>query len=372
MVCAAGETPSKMLGQKMIYDPTSDRIILFGGSYYSSQYTFYGDTWSYDVAAKTWMKLAPTRSPTPRFNIAMTLDGDRGEIVLFGGFSASGRIADTWIYSIASNKWTLATPSTSPSRRSDAAIAYDSKNKKVVIFGGYGQNDNIMGDTWAFDTETRAWEQMSPATKPDMRYGGVMVYDTYTSKCLLFGGHLTASDGRDLGYENEVWAYDYTADNWEKITTTTKPPARYWHDLAYDPDDNRIILFSGSQGGGNNLGDTWIFNCREAKWTRVSSTSSPPARSQPSMAYDTETKSTIMFGGANLVSQGNFNYYDDVWALGADNQWKQLTASDQTAPTGQTSSGVPGFGLFEVSAGVCLGVALLLYMRRSSTRVYAP
>jgi N-acetylneuraminic acid mutarotase len=200
-----------------------------------------------------------------------------------------------------------------------------------------------------------------------------MIYDTYTGKCLLFGGHLTASDGRDLGYENEVWAYDYAADDWQRITTTTKPPARYWHDLAYDPEGNNIILFSGSQGGGTDLGDTWVYSCREAKWTQVTSMVSPPARSQPSMAYDTETKSTIMFGGADFVSQGDFNYYNDVWALGADNQWEQLTTSEQTSPTGQTSSGVPGFGILEVSAGVCLGVAvLLLFRRRASMGVSAP
>ena len=34
---SALETPPKMLGQKMIYDPVSQNVILFGGSYYSAR-----------------------------------------------------------------------------------------------------------------------------------------------------------------------------------------------------------------------------------------------------------------------------------------------------------------------------------------------
>jgi hypothetical protein len=353
-----------MLGQKMIYDPVGERILLFGGSFYSGSYTFYSDTWSYDVAKAEWTKLTTKGNPTARFNHPMVYDSDRKEIVLFGGFSASDRIGDTWIYNIASNTWTLVPTQSSPSRRSDPAAAYDANNKKVIIFSGYGRDDQMQGDTWAFDTETRTWTQMSPATSPARRYGSMMVYDTYTGKCLLFGGHLTAEDGRDLGYENEIWAYDYAADSWEKIPTNTKPPARYWTDVAYDPEGNRIILFGGSQGGGNDLGDTWVYSCREAKWTQVSSTVSPSARSQPSMAYDTQTKKTYMFGGADFVMSGTFNYYNDMWALDQDNQWMEMNEGEQTVEPTKTSPGIPGFQTVEVAAACALATAIFIWLRR--------
>ena len=159
---------------------------------------------------------------------------------------------------------------------------------------------------------------MAPANKPTGRYGGIMVYDSYTEKCLLFGGHLVDANGKDFGYENEIWAYDYAVD-WEMLPTQNKPPARYWHDLAYDPDGYRIILFSGSQGGGNDLGDTWIYSCRDKTWAKVASTENPVARAQPSLAYDTSSRKTVMFGGADFVAAGNFVYYNDVWALDQNN-----------------------------------------------------
>jgi N-acetylneuraminic acid mutarotase len=368
-IYAAGESPPKMLGQRMIYDPVGQRIILFGGSYYSGSYTFYGDTWSYDVAKAEWTKLTTTGSPNARFNHAMVYDSDRKEIVVFGGFSYSDRVGDTWVYNIASNTWTNVTPDKSPSRRSDPGAAYDAKNKKVILFGGYGRDDVKCEDTWAYDSASNTWAKMNPATHPQARYGGVMVYDSYTEKCLLFGGHMvqTTAPYNSLGYENEIWAYDYAADNWEKIPTTTKPPARYWHELAYDPEGNRIILFGGSQGGGNDLSDTWIYSCREAKWTQVSSTVSPSMRSQPSMAYDMQTKRTFMFGGADFTASTTFTYYNDIWVLDQNNQWKQAVAKEQpTTPVQpvEQPSGVPGFQSMVVAAGIAVAVAALLITRR--------
>jgi hypothetical protein len=234
-----------------------------------------------------------------------------------------------------------------------------------------GAGTRAQGDTWAFDTETRTWTQMNPANKPARRYGSIMVYDSYTGKCLLFGGHLTADDGRDLGYENEIWAYDFAADDWEMLQMTTKPPARYWHDLAYDPEENRIILFSGSQGGGNDVGDTWVYRCREGAWTKVTPKISPPARSQPSMTYDARGKRTMMFGGADFSTSSTFIYYNDVWVLGADNERVELVAGETSTPA-QTSPGVPGFQPLEVVAGVVVVVAVITVAKRRKQLTSGP
>ncbi len=361
---AAGDTPPKMLGQRMVYDPVGHRIIMFGGSYYSGSYTFYGDTWSLDSASGVWTDLRLSGSIEARFNHPMVYDGDRKEIVVFGGFTASDREGDTWVYDLAANAWTRVYTTTSPSRRSDPGAAYDQKAKKVIIFGGYGLDDEIKGDTWAYDAATRTWTQMNPANSPARRYGGVMVYDTYSERCLLFGGHLKATDGRDLGYENEIWAYDYAADDWEMIQTQGKPPARYWHDLAYDTDRQAIILFGGSGRADNELGDTWMYSCRENAWTRINSANAPAARSQPSLAYDASVKKTVMFGGADFVTSGNFVYYNDVWALDENNQWSQLVADEQTNPPTRPAAGVPGFQPIGIVTGLALASIMLILTRR--------
>ena len=143
-----------------------------------------------------------------------------------------------------------------------------------------------------------------------------------------------------------------------------KPPARYWHDLAYDPDGHRIILFGGSQGGGNVFGDAWIYGCRDNTWTKVVSTESPAARAQPSLAYDASIKKTVMFGGADFVASGSFIYYNDFWALDLNNQWAKLVIGEQTANPTPPASGIPGFQPAEVVAGLLFYLVILFLVKR--------
>jgi N-acetylneuraminic acid mutarotase len=355
-----------MLGQKMIYDPASRQVVLFGGSYYSNSYTFYRDTWSLDVQKGVWSKFATTGSPSGRFNTGMAYDSDSKKIVLFGGFSSGGRVGDTWTYEVASKTWTNTYPSNSPSSRSDPGMAYDASAKKIILFAGYNYDDSGCDDTWAYDPTLNSWSKMNPETHPQARYGAVMVYDSYTKKTLLFGGHMvkTTAPFASLGYDNEVWTYDYVKDSWEMIETGVKPPARYWHDMSYDSDLNRIVLFGGSQGGGNDQGDTWVFDCRTNRWSVVVSTDNPDARSQPSMAYDSTLKRTIMFGGADFLPDQTFNYFNDVWTLDQSGQWKKLVLGVETPLPAPANTGVPGYPTAAMIAGLLS--ALILYKRRST------
>ena len=357
-VFATAEEPPQMMGQKMIYDPVNHSVILFGGNFQnSSEQIFYGDTWSLDVGKTIWAKLATTGSPGGRFDVGMAYDSGSKNIVLFGGVGKSGRFGDTWIYDIAVNTWTNAAPENGPPKRSDMGIAYDSDAKKIVIFSGYGEGDEIYDDTWVYDVSSNTWTQMAPESHPVARYGGAMVYDTYTKKTLLFGGHLITG-----GYENEVWAYDYGSDDWEKIVTQSKPPIRYWHDLAYDPVGNRIILFGGT-GAGTDLSDTWIYSCKTQSWSKVVSSENPGKRSLPSLAYDVTLKKTILFGGATLSHTTDFVYYNETWALDKNSQWGILSAESLPPEPIKTETSIPGFQPYEVLIGLLVATIGLLVAR---------
>lgn len=317
-----GSPPPLMLGHKMVYDSVGSQIILFGGSLQSKGLTLYGDTWSLKVNEASWTKLTIYGSPTPRFDPGFAYDSDTRKIVLFGGYTASGRVKDTWVYDVAANSWSSVSPPTGPSERSDSPMTYDSVNKKVILFGGYLNSDTPSGETWAYDVPSNTWTKMSPEGSPPARYNGVMVYDTYSKRILLFGGHVNRG-----GYENEIWAYDYAGDRWEKLVTQNKPPARYCHAMTYDPESNNVILFGGGGGTGETTyDDTWIYSCRNGSWTSVSSTMHPEGRSMACMAYDSSSGKAVLFGGALLSHSGGFVYYPETWALSGDGQWTILVS----------------------------------------------
>jgi hypothetical protein len=76
----------------------------------------------------------------------MATDGS-GNVVLFGGSSGSGYLADTWIWDGSS--WKQAAPAVSPSARTNAAMAADA-NGNIVLFGGNGSMVGALSDTWVF------------------------------------------------------------------------------------------------------------------------------------------------------------------------------------------------------------------------------
>src|SRR5437868_3519331 len=85
------------------------------------------------VQASAGQPGVPT-DPTLRQNHAMAYDTFNGLVVLFGGFAtATGFSGETWIWNGAS--WGLAA-STGPAARGNLAMAYDSSRRRLVLFGG--------------------------------------------------------------------------------------------------------------------------------------------------------------------------------------------------------------------------------------------
>src|SRR4051794_9487805 len=72
--------------------------------------------------------------------------------------------------------WTQITPATSPPNRSYLAMAYDAVSKKVVVFGGFS-GTGYLNDTWTFDGTT--WTQVQTAVAPPARSNGQMAYDRH-------------------------------------------------------------------------------------------------------------------------------------------------------------------------------------------------
>ena len=79
----------------MAYDPSTQRVILFGGG---TPTAFFNDTWAYDPAANTWTELSPSGTlPPPRRAFDGVRSGDRpADHVRRGGDSAL--LNDTWAF----------------------------------------------------------------------------------------------------------------------------------------------------------------------------------------------------------------------------------------------------------------------------------
>lgn len=358
------DLPSPRFGHRMVYDPVNERVLLFGGAVFENRYTFFDDLWSYDPSTNTWSEVECGPGPSGRFNHMMVYVPDRHQLFLFGGFSASDRVGDTWVYDIEANEWTRLTPQDSPSPRSDAAIVYDEANGVVILHDGYCRDDSHPQDTWVYDFGENNWILMDPEESPKPQYGHHMIYDSLNRRVVMYGGHWSYAGTSQHGYSDGVWTYDYPSDTWTKVNAATALPSRYWHNLAYDSDAGKMVVFGG-HGGDSNRDDTWLYDLSANTWERLSTDERPSGRANSAMAYDAIHKKIILFGG--LVEFGE-PPLGDLWILDtSEGTWREIlpeAAPPEEQPDEPDQRGIPGFPPSSIALGIALIVLLLAYGRR--------
>jgi hypothetical protein len=137
--------------------------VLFGGGTGGLEigYTNLGDTWAWNGTAATWTPLcsaAGCRALSTRREAAMAFDAVPGKTVVFGGGTGTSPtevpvLGDTWQWDGAA--WTPIGGANGPSARDGAAVTYDAKHARVVLFGGY-DGTTALGDTWEYHSHGAA------------------------------------------------------------------------------------------------------------------------------------------------------------------------------------------------------------------------
>lgn len=306
--------------------------VLFGG-YDTAASAATNDTWLYDGV--TWTQATPSNSPPPLDTYALTQDLARGVLVLFGGVDSGnfpGSISDqTWEWD--GTDWTQASPTTSPSSRFGAAMAYDPVRGVSVLFGGSTLSGG-MADTWQYDGTT--WTQVTTPTTPPARVNHPMVYDSARGTVVMFGG---SSGANQLG---DTWEFDGV--DWATIDSARSPAVRTGATMVYDLLRGGTVLFGGR--GPSPLGDTW--ELRSDQWHEYDLLTPPQSRVNHSSSYDLTRGQVVMFGGAGASS------FSDTWEFGG--------ASPAVASYGLGCAGTAGSPTLDALSRPALGTSFDLQL----------
>jgi hypothetical protein len=148
-----------------------------------------------------------------------------------------------------------------PPGRGRTALAFDSRRRRVVLFGGVSapagpnQQQTFFDDTWTWDD--RRWSRATNGGPPG-RYAHGMVFDIRAGVVLLYGG---AAAHRDAPL-SDMWQWD--GARWTEIRLTGPTPGhRYQPVMVYDRARARTVLYGGV--GGPN--DTWEWDGHQ--WQRI-------------------------------------------------------------------------------------------------------
>src|SRR3569623_2067488 len=336
-----GGAPSGRISAAFVYDAGRQRVVMFGGCTANGALN---ETWEWDGTSGTQM--SPAHSPLPRFDAAAAYDPVRHRIVMFGGFSLNygGALQDTWEYDGVD--WTQKAPTTLPTDRAGAAMAYDAVNGKMVMFGGAigfnldnspssplnetrtydGTNWTLLAPTttpsaWAgasgstWEWSGTAWTTVSgttppvPASSPTFRGYIELTYDAARKQIVMFGGD-------QGGYIPAFNAPNppgplFYADTWVRTgqartqpATFAEPRARIRAAAGYDPLRKRTVVFGGQSSSrrkfgcgasGCMLNDTWEWD--GSKWSAGSSTGAPAVHTGDQLDYDTSARVLRLYGG---------------------------------------------------------------------------
>ncbi len=309
----------------MVYDASRQRIVLFGGRTATGMMA---DTWVHDGVS--WQQLHPSGSPPARQYHAMAYDTDKMSIVLFGGVGSTGaHLDDTWELDSATSSWSLVTPATNPGIRRDHSMVYDEAHHRVVLFGGgrpgsFPAGEDDLGDTWAYTWEgdQGVWTELVPVMDPPApnaplaNLGTKMAYDGFNAQVLLL----------DAG---ELWAFEDTS--WTSVYSGTEgAESRSQFGLAVDSSRHVLVVHGGAMSNTEWFDNTWEFDLVGNQgwldgWQEIAlpPAEAPPGRERLGMAYHQAAGIVVAFGGSTNEALG------DTWAYDADvtSPWRELTSA---------------------------------------------
>jgi hypothetical protein len=287
----------------MIYDESAGQVVMYGGA---DERQIRGDTWAWVVNARNWRRLAMD-GPPPRSFPSFAYDAARREGVLFGGnrvlFGTEADrdtiLGDTWVW--RDGRWSRRLVA-GPDARSEAAVAYDRRRRRVVLFGGYhrdGSRTVRLGDTWEWDGSS--WTRAAN-TGPEPRSGAAMAHDERRGRVVLFGG-----SGRPPG----TWEWDGRA--WTRLVNT-EAPSVFNPAMTFDRQNQGVLRFGGWTGSAR-IAETWLL--RANGWTMVDAPG-PAARNHAALVFDRRRGRALLYGGHD----GDF-VFGDLWEW-AGGRWARV------------------------------------------------
>jgi hypothetical protein len=169
--------PSARKGTGLAFDKKAGEFVLFGGS---DGYSIYmNDTWKYNLTTNRWTNMKPSFSPSPRGYLGLVYDEFQGKVVLVGGSYYSTSYQETWTYSLATNTWEKLSTNKGPSGDINCNLVYNTNHNEVIT-----QHARTI---WIFNSSAQDWQQKNPTTNI-LSGGGRMVYDSRFDVVVLFTG----------------------------------------------------------------------------------------------------------------------------------------------------------------------------------------
>ncbi|HSA32937.1 MAG TPA: kelch repeat-containing protein, partial [bacterium] len=326
-------TPPTTDRRSMVFDPARGTFLSIG-----TTYTDAGTVYEFDPATNTWRTInVDGVKPSPYDGAPIAYDTTRNKLFLFGGGTGTGAGTgdELWEFDTEQRRWTwLDDPDPRlGSPREFASMIYDPKRHRLILFGGsdgWGSGDS--NETWIYYIDGYGWEnatdEYEPANNPSARSATAMAYDPENDTVILFGG---CYYDMDIDCNNDTWELNPNTLRWTRLYPTAPAMGiRGWHGMSYDPVREKILLYGGyDDDSGTYYSSLYQYDRRLNTWVSVTTNGATPITSGAfGIAYDTIRDRTLIWGGVDISGNSTNKVYEFD---GPNSRWTELTTRVPTA-----------------------------------------
>ena len=319
-----GGPPSPRGYQASTYDEANNRMIIFAGDpNIGFCFSTVNDTWILANAdgtggTPTWTQLSPTGGPPALGQGSSAVyDPVTNRMIVFGGnTTACGVVSSAvWVLTHANGLggtpvWTQLSPTGAITARELHSAVYNASNNRMIVFAGIGSS-TLSNDVWVLANAngngngTPAWSQLAPTgPAPAARYGHTAVYDAAGNRMIVFGGSSSGS-------LNDVWVLSHADGTggipaWTQLSPSgSSPAARYAHTAVYNAAGGRMTVFDGCTANACPVNDAWVLS-------GVGSSTPVAIDIRPRLAINTISLTTSTGVPVAILSSASFNALTEV------------------------------------------------------------
>ncbi len=294
-----------------------NRVVNLDGTWYSiggtNGSTTYDTVARYDNEAMAWVEVAPL----PVAASAVTAGVVDGQIVVSGGWVASGVSTQTFVYDVGADTWT---------EMAQAPAGFSAAGQAVVdgtlySVGGCTTSSctPMSSSVFAYDLGADTWTQVADYPQP-AAFGS----------CGGVDGALYCTGGNDgAAATKSTYAYDGGSDTW---TAVADAPVDSW--ASQYAAANGMLIVNGGVQGGDITNATMAYDPAVDEWTSLPAANTAVYRGAGACGF-------ARVGG----SVGNFDAvssaellpgFDECGASAADVEWLELSQTTATLEPGDS------------------------------------
>lgn len=315
--------PPVRYSHSSFYDASTDTLTVFAGAHSDSGLLF-NDIWQqsgvFGSSNLTWAVSIPDGTlPSPRYGHSGVYDPGTQRMMVFGGGTGKPApcVNDYWVLQNAASlgeaaSWlSVAVTGKVPAARYRHASAYDAVTNSLIIFGGFDCNKTYFNDVWVLSNANstsgnQSWTNLKPqGSLPQVRENVAVAYDSTSNTMMVFGG----DKGRT--YYSDIWVLSHAngqggSPTWTQLTATNQGPSKRSElSATYDATNNRMTIYSGFDGT-NILTEAWVLigangTAGAPTWSMLTPTVAGPPRRWHTANYDPVTNQMIIFGGSGAT-----------------------------------------------------------------------